>query len=98
VELNLKKIIKKVIVYSLLVDVGQFGLSASIIEALPRSDWQQQQNDRHWQENNRHKHEMQRRHNENARDWNDCQWQKNQTHDQMVRQIEADIIVMALNN
>jgi hypothetical protein len=41
---------------------------------------------------------LQRDDNENPRDWNGRQWQENQTHDQMIRQIEADVIVMFLNN
>jgi hypothetical protein len=45
----------------------------------------------------RHEREMQRRDNENDRDWNDRQWLENQQHDQMVRQIEADVIMMFLN-
>ena len=40
---------------------------------------------------------MQHRNWENDQQWNDRQWLENQSHDPMVRQIEADIIVMALN-
>ena len=138
------KIIKKVIVYLLLVGIAQFGLNASL-EASPRSDWQQQKKGRQALENKQHKQEMKRRDNENAQDWNDRQWRENQQynrsarqdnerryrnelemqryerelqrrdyendqdwndrqwrenqmHDQMIRQIEADVIVMFLNS
>jgi len=84
---SMKKGIKKAIAYSLLVGMTQFGLAATAtIEASPRGDWKQQQNDQRWQENNRHKQEMQRRHNENARDWNDRQWRENQQHERYDRQ------------
>ena len=45
----------------------------------------------------RHEKVMQRQDNESAQNWNDRQWQENQTHDKIVRQIEAEIIVLALN-
>ena len=96
----MKNITKKVMIYSL-VGLLQIGIGASIgasiTEASPRSDWQHEQNDRRWQENNRHKQEMKRRDKESDRAWDDRQWRENQTHDQIVRQIEADIIMMFLN-
>jgi len=68
----------------------QVGLGASIgtsiIEASPRSDMQ------------RHEQVMQRQNNENDQELNDRQWQENQTHDQKIRQIEADVVVMFLNS
>ena len=73
-------------------------MSTSIIEGSPRGDWEQKQNDRHWQEDHWHNQEMQRHQNENARDWNDRQWRENQNHEQMTQQIEADVIMMFLNN
>lgn len=79
-----------------MVCTAQFGLNASILEASPRSDWQQQKKGRQALENRQHNQEMQRRDNENAQDWNDRQWLENQTHEKLVRQIEADVIVMAL--
>jgi len=139
----MRKIVKKIIAYSLLVGIVQFGLYTTL-EASPRSDWQQQKrgrqvlenkqhnqemqrrdnenpqewNDRQWQENQqydryarrenerqyrnelemqRHERELQRWDNENAQEWNDRQWQENQTHDKILRQIEADVIVMFRN-
>ena len=94
----MKKVIKKAIVYSLLVGIAQFGLNASILEASPRSDMQQQNNQRQLQENQRHNQAMQRQNNESDQNWNDRQWQENQTHDQLIHQIEADVIVMFLNS
>jgi len=138
------KMAKKIIVYSLLAGIAQFGLNPAVLEASPRSDMEQQHNERQLQENNRHNSEMQRqgdesvqtwnnrklqenqihvryarednerqyrnelemqRHeqvmerqnNEGAQSWNDRQWLENQSHDKMVRQIEAEVIVMALN-
>ena len=73
----MRKTIKKVIVYSLLVGITQFGLNASILEASPRHEQQQngwqQRNDRHWQQQR------------NDRDWNDRQWRENQQHERNVR-------------
>jgi len=41
---------------------------------------------------------MERQNNESAQSWNDRQWLENQSHDKMVRQIEAELtLVMALN-
>ena len=39
----MKKAVRKVIVYSLLVGIAQFGLNVSIIEASPSSDIQEEQ-------------------------------------------------------
>jgi len=45
----------------------------------------------------RHEQVMQRHNNESAQGWNDRQWLEIQTHDQIVRQIEAEVIVMGLH-
>jgi len=82
----MKNAVKKVIIYSLLFGIAQFGLSASIVEASPRSDWQQQQNDQQSQENDRHNREMQRHGNENDRDWHNRQVQEDQQHERYIRQ------------
>ena len=96
----MKKRIKKAIVCTLLVGMAQFGLAATAttIEASPRNDWKQQQNDHQWQENNRHKQEMRRRHNENAREWNDRQWVENQRHDNTMNEIFAGLIGIAIGS
>jgi len=80
----MKKGIKKVIVYSLLVGMAQFGLAATAtIEASPRSDaWHEQQrqnvrDERQHRENVRHERALQRYDYESGRDWNDRQWQEN---------------------
>ena len=39
----MRKIVKKAIVYSLLVGITQFGLNASILEASPKNDNRQDQ-------------------------------------------------------
>ncbi len=72
----MKGIAKKIIVYSLLVGIAQFGLSAATIEASPRGDWHQQR-----QENYRHDRAMQRHENEQWQHWNNRQWRENQRHE-----------------
>jgi len=61
-------------------------IEQSKLEASPRSDMQQQQNQRKAQENQRHNQEMQRQANENAQDWNNRQWQENQNYNRNARQ------------
>ncbi|MDF2857473.1 MAG: hypothetical protein K0Q87_3324 [Neobacillus sp.] len=89
------KIVKRAIVCSLLVGMGQFGLAGTAtIEASPKSnEWHQQQqqfnNGRGEQqrlENSRHEREMKRRDNESDKDWNDRQWRENQQHSQYTQQ------------
>jgi len=139
----MKDIVKKVAIISMIA-MMQIGLGASMIEASPRSDMQQQHNELQSQENKRHSREMQRQGDENVQTWhdrqvqenkqyaryarvdnerqyrnelemqrhekemqpqnnesaqnlNDRQWQENQIHDKMVRQIEAEVMVMALH-
>jgi len=81
----MKKLVKKVIVYSLLVGIAQFGLNPSILEASPRSEMQQQHNDLQSQETARHNKEMKHQGDESAKAWNDRQWQENKTHALYVR-------------
>jgi len=58
----MKKIVKKVITYSLLVGVMQFGISASVLEASPRKDqWQDQRQEQ--------KHDQ--RHDQRQEQWQD---------------------------
>ncbi len=82
----MKKIIRQAIVYSLLVGIGQFALNASIIEASPRSDMQQQHNEWQSQENIRHNKQMQRQGDESVKEWNDRKEQENQQHTRLSRQ------------
>ena len=92
----MKKGIKKAIACTLLVGMAQFGLAATAtIEASPRGDRQQQEQqqnrgERQRQENVRHEREMQRHNNESDRAWNDRQWQENQDHERNGRQIDRD--------
>ena len=81
----MRKIIKKLIVYSLLVGIAQFGLNTSILEASPRSEWLQQIRGRQELEIKQHNQEMQRRANENDQEWNDRQWKENQQHECYAR-------------
>ena len=108
----MKKAVKKVIVYSLLVGLTQFGLNASILEASPRNDNHQgrqeqqhfqrherQENERHYRENmenERHEREMQRRENEEWQDWNDRQYLENLSHNQIIAQIAQDVVLLFL--
>ena len=100
----MKKSIKKVIVYSLLVGITQFGLTVPIIEAsgLYNQGSQMVQLDnrdqRQRQENRRHEREMQRRHNENDRDWNDRQWRENQRHDNTMNEILAGVVGIVIGS
>ncbi len=82
----MKNIAKKIIVYSLLAGVMQFGFSATMLEASPRSDWQQQHNEQIAHENQRHVQEMQQRTGENHQQWNDRLWRENQQHERFARQ------------
>jgi len=99
----MKKVVKKVIVYSLLVGMAQFGLATATIEASPRGDRYEQhqrhnRGERQRQENYRHEREMHRRHNENARDWNDRQWRENQRHDNTMNEILAGVIGIVIGS
>ena len=75
----MKHIAKKIIAYSVMAGVMQFGFSAAVL-ASPRSDWQQQHNNQIAQENQRHEQEMQQRPGENHQQFNDRQWTENQHH------------------
>ena len=81
----MRRIIKNMMIYSLLVAITQFGLNTSTLEASPRSDWQQQKKGRQALEYRQHNQEMQRRINENAQEWNDRQWLENQQHERYAR-------------
>ena len=105
----MNKIIKKTIVYSLLIGITQVGITAPVIEAsqLYNGDSQRivqldnrhnQRDRRERQENIRHQREMQRRHNENDRDWNDRQWRENQRHDNTMNEIFAGIIGIVIGS
>ena len=100
----MKKGIKKAIVCTLLVGMAQFGLAATAtIEASPRGDRQQQEQqqnrgERQRQENVRHEREMQRHNNESDRDWNDRQWTENQRHDNTMNEILAGVIGIVIGS
>ena len=68
-----------------IVGITQIGLTATTIEASPRSDMQLQNNQRQTQENNRHNQQIQQQDKESAQKWNDQQWQENQRHDQSMQ-------------
>ncbi|MBP2651698.1 MAG: hypothetical protein H6Q74_2523 [Firmicutes bacterium] len=97
----MKKIVKKVIVYSLLVGCAQFGLNASVLEASPRCDdqehyqrYQNHDNRDHWiqKEKARHEREMRRHKNESYRAWQDRQELEKQRHDNTINEIKAGLI------
>ena len=105
----MKKIVKKAIVYSLLIGITQFGISAPVIEASQLYNGGSQNivqlssrhGNRDWrekQENTRHQREMRRRDRENDRDWNDRQWRENQRHDNTMNEIFAGIIGIAIGS
>jgi hypothetical protein len=81
----MKNITKKIIIYSM-VGMMQVGLSTAVLEASPRGNWHQQQNDQQWQENQRHEQEMKQRPGENHQQLNDRQWRENQQHERYARQ------------
>ena len=81
----MRNLTKKIIIYSM-VGMMQIGLGTAAIEASPRGDWHQQQNDQQWQENQRHEHAMKARSRENHQQWNDRQWRENQRHEYYMQQ------------
>jgi hypothetical protein len=105
----MKKMIKKAIVYSLLIGITQFGVTVPVIEAsqlynegsqgiVQLDNRHSERNRRERQENIRHQREMQRRHNENDREWNDRQWRENQRHDNTMNEIFAGIIGIVIGS
>ena len=99
----MKKMLKKAIVYSLLVGATQFAIAVPVLEASPRGDRQQQQQqdnrgERQRQENIRHEREMHRHENESDRAWNDRKYQENQRHDNTMNEIIAGVIGIVIGS
>ena len=80
----MRNIAKKIMVYSM-VGMMLIGLGTAVLEASPRSDWQQQHNEQKVQENQRHERAMQRLENEDQQHWNDRQWRENQRYERYAR-------------
>ncbi|MBP2660573.1 MAG: hypothetical protein H6Q69_3605 [Firmicutes bacterium] len=104
----MKKIVKKIMIYSM-VGMMQLGLGATVIEASPlHNDGpdMQQQDDRHDQdrhererhERERHEREMQRRHHESEREWHDRQEREKQRHDNTMNEIAAGLIGIVIGS
>jgi len=98
----MKKMLKKAIVYSLLVGATQFAIAVPVLEASPR-DWQQQQQqdnrgERQRQENVRHEREMHRHNDESDQAWNDRQYKENQRHDNTMNEILAGVIGIVIGS
>jgi len=74
----MNKLLQKLLICTVTAGVLQIGMNASLSEASPRDDWQQQHNMQQLKENNRHAEEMKQRVNENATDWSNRQTKENQ--------------------
>jgi len=101
----MKKTVKKIIVYSLLVGSVQFGLGASILEASPRHEDQEYNQQRYehreyreyrdhrfQEENERHERELRRYKVESYRDWYDRQEREKERHDNTMNELKAGLI------
>jgi ABC-type Zn2+ transport system substrate-binding protein/surface adhesin len=102
VEFFVKRIMKKIMIYSM-VGIMQLGLGATVIEASPLHNdgpYMEQQDNRHDHErhererieNERHEREMRRHHHESEWEWHERQKREQQRHDNTMNEIAAGLI------